>query len=512
MATARASGRVTVLAPRAGATAPLPGATVYPVLPGSDAPWPEPLYASEGAATPLTFPAPVDAAGGLTLWADGAASLEALCAAPGYGARRAPLDLDYPEPAPLALPPPRGDRSVSPVGAVPREADYGRSVGHATVFGAAPWGSVPLAGARVWPYEPGTEAPWPGALYGSAGATAPLAFPVATDASGQLALWADAPARIELRYEAPGYAPERALLDLEPPPATVEGPVGETGPPGPQGPQGVPGATGATGPQGQQGPTGPQGTKGDTGAQGVQGVPGDPGPAGTPGPTGAEGPAGPTGPTGSTGAQGPQGPQGAEGAVEVASQPEAPPDPGLGALWIDTDDEPVYGPAGPPGPEGPPGPQGEPGPEGPAGDTLWTDQGAGKIWHDGQVGVGKTPTESLDVAGNGQVSAHMIVGANLVAVAGSVFTRKLSNVGYVNVDMVVEALQGVAFRPGNADKMRLAVDGGLTLNALAGTGTRQLATDATGKLVTASPWVQLTQAAYDALTPKDPNVLYVVVG
>jgi hypothetical protein len=26
------------------------------------------------------------------------------------------------------------------------------------------------------------------------------------------------------------------------------------------------------------------------------------------------------------------------------------------------------------------------------------------------------------------------------------------------------------------------------------------------------PWVQITQAAYDALTPPDPNTLYVVVG
>jgi hypothetical protein len=28
----------------------------------------------------------------------------------------------------------------------------------------------------------------------------------------------------------------------------------------------------------------------------------------------------------------------------------------------------------------------------------------------------------------------------------------------------------------------------------------------------ASPWVQMTQAAYDALPTKDPNVLYVIVG
>ena len=84
----RASGRVTVLAPRAGATAPLLGATVYPVLPGSDVPWPGPLYAYEDAVSPLTFPAPVDAAGGLTVWSDGALSVEA--ALRGAGLRRPP--------------------------------------------------------------------------------------------------------------------------------------------------------------------------------------------------------------------------------------------------------------------------------------------------------------------------------------------------------------------------------------------------------------------------------------
>jgi hypothetical protein len=33
-----------------------------------------------------------------------------------------------------------------------------------------------------------------------------------------------------------------------------------------------------------------------------------------------------------------------------------------------------------------------------------------------------------------------------------------------------------------------------------------------GVWVAQNTWVTMTQAAYDALTPKDPNVLYIIVG
>ena len=74
---------------------------------------------------------------------------------------------------------------------------------------------------------------------------------------------------------------------------------GEQGPPGPQGPKGD---KGDPGPQGPSGPAGPQGPKGDKGDPGPQGPTGPQGPKGNTGATGAQGPKGDTGP------QGPPGP------------------------------------------------------------------------------------------------------------------------------------------------------------------------------------------------------------
>jgi hypothetical protein len=294
---ARASGRLTVVAPlgRDGALVPVAGAAVRVYLPGTTTPYGGALYGDALARAPLTFPVATDARGELELWGPSGARLEALCAAPGYAPRRVPLELlelgDVPPPA-LPAPgfrePPAASAPKAP-GAEGRAADYTRAVGQTTAFGVRYGASIPLAGALVRAYAPGTETPWPEPLYGDPGATAPLSFPVRTDASGQLALWADAPARVELRYQMPGYATERSLLDLEPPPATVEGPPGETGP---QGPQGDPGPTGATGAQGPQGATGSAGTAGATGATGAQGPPG------ATGATGSQGPAGPGVPAG----------------------------------------------------------------------------------------------------------------------------------------------------------------------------------------------------------------------
>jgi len=101
--------------------------------------------------------------------------------------------------------------------------------------------------------------------------------------------------------------------------------VGPTGPTGPTGADSeVPGPTGDTGPKGD---------KGDQGDQGIQGI---------------------TGPKGDTGDTGPQG----VGIVGVYAEvtdtpPDATvpnPDPPMGYLWIDTEED------APPGPQGPPGP------------------------------------------------------------------------------------------------------------------------------------------------------------
>lgn len=303
---ARSYGRLVVQAPRGGALVPVAGARVRVVEPGTDTPYGGALYGDARSRVPLTFPVATDARGVLELWGPGGARLEALCAAPGYAPRRLILDLTAPpEAAPLRSAAPVFRRDVpDAVGLAPQDADdFTRAFGQTTVFGFLRGASVPLAGALVWAYTPGTETPWGGALYGDPGATVPLAFPVSTDASGQLALWADAPGRVELRYQAVGYEAERTLLDLEPPPVAGGG-AGPPGPPGPEGPPGATGAqgpTGATGAAGSPGATGPAGADGATGApgaQGPQGIQGVQGPAGTAGTAGAQGPAGPGVPAG----------------------------------------------------------------------------------------------------------------------------------------------------------------------------------------------------------------------
>ena len=71
-----------------------------------------------------------------------------------------------------------------------------------------------------------------------------------------------------------------------------------------------------------------------------------------PGPAGPQGPQGPAGAAGAQGPAGPQGPAGADGTDgggEVYEQPDEPTGASEGAIWIDTDEEPVVL-------EGPPGP------------------------------------------------------------------------------------------------------------------------------------------------------------
>ncbi len=87
---------------------------------------------------------------------------------------------------------------------------------------------------------------------------------------------------------------------------------------------------------------------------------------GNPGPEGPEGPEGPRGAQGSPGSDSTI--PGPPGVVDIYQQPAQPTEPvNDGAIWIDTDAPPVFGPAGPTGPVGPTGPQGIPGPLGPTG-------------------------------------------------------------------------------------------------------------------------------------------------
>lgn len=96
---------------------------------------------------------------------------------------------------------------------------FARAFGRATVLGYQRGTTVPLAGVAVTANVPGGATPWPDPLYADESDTTPVTFPVQTDASGAVALWADAPARVELSCAAAGYFPQQVVLDLEPPPA-----------------------------------------------------------------------------------------------------------------------------------------------------------------------------------------------------------------------------------------------------------------------------------------------------
>lgn len=272
---------------------------------------------------------------------------------------------------------------------------------------------------------------------------------------------------------APGPLDSVTLLDLQ---HLLDIAGGAQGPPGPQGPAGAPGATGPQGPQGNtgtQGPVGPAGTAGAVGAQGPQGA------TGTAGSTGAQGPTGPTGP------QGPKGDQGTsvviKGSVANAS---LLPSTGLtaGDGWITEDDGHLHvwsgsawtdvgvvrGPQGPAGPTGPtgatgaagpatPGPQGPQGPEGPQGIQ-------------GNTGAQGPKGDKGDKGDTGATGAT-----------------------------------GPAVAPGSITNAEISPTAGIEIGKL-GTG-KVFGINSAGALTTYVQWSG-TQAAYDAITTKDPNTFY----
>lgn len=232
-----------------------------------------------------------------------------------------------------------------PARGIARGPGFSRAHGQVTVLFTGGDGALaPGTTAAVVPVVPGTQTLWPDPLYLDEADTAPI-WPgpaeLRVDASGELALWAEDPARLELVCAAPGYLAERIPCDLKLPPDVTSQVPGPVGPPGPTG---LPGPTGPTGPLGPPGIPGDTGPPGPTGPVGAAGTTGATGPAG---PTGATGTPGPTGAAGATGAQGPEGAQGPAG---------------------------VQGPVGPAGATGPQGIQGPTGPAGTGGDvTLTTD-------------------------------------------------------------------------------------------------------------------------------------------
>jgi len=108
--------------------------------------------------------------------------------------------------------------------AAPRSS-ASRCYGQATILMRRGGGLTTADAALVTAYLPGTSTPYPDALYGGPDATAPLAFPVATGGDGVVALWADAPGRLELEAVHPVLGRARGVLDLEPDPDAAPEPV-----------------------------------------------------------------------------------------------------------------------------------------------------------------------------------------------------------------------------------------------------------------------------------------------
>lgn len=100
----------------------------------------------------------------------------------------------------------------------PAPPGFTRAFGRATVFGYQRGVTVPLPGVAVTAHVPGTNTAWPDPLYLDESDTVPAVFPVATDLTGSVSLWAAEPGRVELLCASPGYGSQLVVVDLEFPP------------------------------------------------------------------------------------------------------------------------------------------------------------------------------------------------------------------------------------------------------------------------------------------------------
>ena len=232
-----------------------------------------------------------------------------------------------------------------------------------------------------------------------------------------------------------------------------------------QGPKGDKGDTGATGPQG---PKGDKGDKGDTGSQGPKGDKGDPfvysdftqeqlnelkGPKGDKGDKGATGLQGPKGDTGLQGIQGEKGDKGDKG---------------------DTGETGPQGPKGDKGAKGDKGDKGETGEQGPKGDKG--DQGP-----QGIQGIQGLKGDKGDTGEQGPKGDKGDTG-----------------------DQGIQGIQGHKGDKGDTG------DNGVTPHIDSTTGNWFIGNTNTGVKAGAYSVQILTQAEYDAISVKDPYVIYII--
>jgi len=225
--------------------------------------------------------------------------------------------------------------------------------------------------------------------------------------------------------------------------------------------------------RGQPGPVGPEGPVGPIGPQGPQGF------QGTQGPMGSTGPVGPQGAKGDIGNQGPQGVVGPKG------------DKGDQGLKGDTGNT---GPKGDKGDKGDIGPTGDTGQQGP--------QGIQGVKGDpGSLGADDAPADGKTY-GRKNLAWSEIIGRTFINDNAPVAQHG---------EFWWESDTGILWlRYSDADSSQWVAVSGVQgpqgpqgLQGAAGTAGAQGAPGA---------WTQITQAAYNALTPPNPATLYVIIG
>ena len=244
---------------------------------------------------------------------------------------------------------------------------------------------------------------------------------------------------------------------------------GAIGPPGPTGPQGDVGTTGPQGEQGEVGPVGPQGP------QGSQGTPGEDGEDFRYDAFGLA-------------AARPLYDSEPEGFIFFATDTQSwsarqTSTPGVWTAWFPFG---TQGETGPQGPQGVPGPVGSTGPTGPAGPT-------------GATGAASTvPGPAGPTGATGTTGPTGATGA----------TGPIGLPGAAALSINDNA-------PGSPATGQLwwESDSGKLLIWYADVNTSQwVEVTRPGPVGPPGPWTQITQAAYNALSPPNPATLYVVVG
>ena len=211
------------------------------------------------------------------------------------------------------------------------------------------------------------------------------------------------------------------------------------------------------------------------------GMPGPPGPIGqpstVPGPAGPPGPQGPAGPTGPVGPIGPQGPQGFDSTVPGPVGPAGPTGPAGAARG--------RGPDSPPGPAGPQGATGTAGPQGAKGDTGAPARRALRASRVRPVQPAPCPVRLVR-------PAHWPDRRDRRWASRA--KRRGRSQGPPGLDSTVPGPAGPTGGPAHwSGRLHRPSRSDWPRSDRHGLGP-------------------ITQAAYDALTPKDPNTLYVIVG